>query len=75
MEVTLHRTSWNITEGDEDLYLVGVGVGAGLEVKAADEGVWGLNSLDAGGGGGRPELLSILLSARETAEGSVIKII
>ena len=32
-----------------------------------------MNSLDAGGGGGRPELLSILLSARETAEGSVIK--
>ena len=55
-------------------HLVGVRVGATAQVKATDEGVWGLDTLDPGGGGDRPELLSLLLSAGETAEGSVIKV-
>ena len=55
-------------------HLVRVRVGAAAEVKATDEEVWGLDTLDTRGGGDRPKLLSLLLSAGETAEGSVIKV-
>ena len=79
VNMTLHRTSKRGLERNglricnKDCS-VGVRVWSALEVKVADEGIGGLDALDSDSGGNGPELLSLLLSARETAEGSELKV-